>query len=164
MINRSNRMVRSWFELRGMPVAIPAEGRNAGVIEDFYYKLEVNSIFALRVNVGLSGYRMLIPSAIRSIEREAVTIASDMALIEESHGGQITAYPLGSSLLSMAVRSENGRLLGKVSELLLDTDPPVALRIAAFKLAGGRTFSANEVTDYDENGIVIMDKVANRLS
>jgi uncharacterized protein YrrD len=156
-------MVRSWFELRGMPVAIPSEGRNFGVIADFYYKLEVNSVFALRVRSGLSGYRLLIPSAIRSIERDAVTIASEMSLIKESHAGQISSYPLGSELLSRPVISENGRSLGKVSELLLDTTPPVALRIAAFRLDGGSTFSANEVTDYNESGIIIMDKAANRL-
>jgi uncharacterized protein YrrD len=156
-------MVRSWFELRGLPVTVAGEGRSAGVIEDFYYKLEVNSVFALRVKVGLSGFRLLIPSAIRSIERDAVTIASDMALIEESHGGQLSAFPLGSALLSRRVTSENGRSLGSVSDLLLDTSPPVALRIAAFRLDGNRICSANEVTDYNENGIVILDKAANRL-
>jgi uncharacterized protein YrrD len=156
-------MVRSWFELRGLPVTIPSEGRSVGTIEDFYYKLEVNSVFALRVKIALSGYHLLIPGMIRSIEPDAITIASDMALIEESHGGQISAYPLGSALLSRQVMSENGRSLGAVSDLLLDTAPPVALRIAAFKLDGNGIFSANEVTDYNDNGIVILDKAANRL-
>lgn len=156
-------MVRSWFELRGLPVTIPSEGRSVGTVEDFYYKLEVNSVYALHVNVGIAGYRLLIPSAISSIERDAVTIASTVALIEDSHAGAITAYPLGSMLLSRPVTSENGRSLGTVSDLLLDTTPPVALRIAAFKLNGNGTFSANEVTDYNDNGIVILDKAANRL-
>jgi uncharacterized protein YrrD len=156
-------MLRSWFELRGKPVAIPAEGRNAGVIVDFYYKLEVNSVFALRVKVGLSGYYLLIPAAIRTIETDAITIASEMALIEESHGGALAAYPLGSDLLSKPVTSESGKSLGTVSDLLLDTTPPVALRIAAFKLTNGRRISANEVSHYNENGIVIMNKAASRL-
>jgi uncharacterized protein YrrD len=156
-------MVRSWFQLRGLPVTIPSEGRSAGVIEDFYYKLEVNTVFALRVNVGLTGYRLLIPSAIRTIERDAVTIESDMALIEESHAGAISNYPVGSTLLSRRVSSEDGRSLGSVSDLLLDTSPPVALRLAAFKLAGNGTVSADEVTDYNETGIVILDKAANLL-
>lgn len=156
-------MVKSWSELLGVPVAIPGEGRNAGIIADFYYKLEVNSIFALRVKSDLSRHRLLIPSAIRSIEKDAVTIASEMSLIEESHAGQISAYPLGSALISRPVTSEDGRSLGNVSDLLLDTTPPVALRIAAFKLADGRTFSANEVTDYNADGIVILDQAARRL-
>jgi uncharacterized protein YrrD len=156
-------MIRSWFELRGLPVAIPSEGRNAGVVADFYYKLEVNSVFALRVRGELGRHRLLIPSAIRSIERDAVTIPSEMSLIEESHAGSISAYPLGSTLLSRPVTSEDGRSLGTVSDLLLDTTPPVALRIAAFKLANGRIFSADEVTQYNSDAIVILDKAANRL-
>lgn len=156
-------MIRSWFQLRGLPITIPSEGRNVGVIEDFYYKLEVNSVFALRVKAGLSGYRLLIPSAIRTIERGAVTIASEMALIEESHAGAISAYPLGGTLLFRRVMSEDGGSLGTVSDLLLDTSPPVALRLAAFKLAGNGTVSADEVTDYNETGIVILNKAANRL-
>lgn len=156
-------MLRSWSELRGKPVSIPGEGRNAGVIEDFYYKLETNGVLALRVKSGLSGYRALIPSAIRSIETDAVTIASEMALIEEAHGGSLAAYPLGSDLLSRQVTSENGKSLGTVSDLLLDTTPPVALRIAAFKLANGKRISANEVSHYNANGIVILNKAASRL-
>lgn len=156
-------MVRNWFELRGLPVTIPSEGRRAGVVEDFYYKLEVNSVFALRIKVGLGNYHLLIPSAIRSIEPDAVTIPGETALIEESHGEQISVYPLGSALLSRPVISENGRTLGAVSDILLDTTSPVALRIAAFKLKGNGTFSANEVTDYAENGIVLLNKAANRL-
>jgi hypothetical protein len=106
---------------------------------------------------------MLIPSALGTIERDAVTIASDMALIEESHAGAISNYPLGSALLSRRVWSEGGRSLGTVSDLLLDTSPPVALRLVAFKLAGNGAVSADEVTDYNETGIVILDKAANLL-
>jgi uncharacterized protein YrrD len=156
-------MVRSWFELRGLPVTIPSEGRRIGIVEDFYYKLEVNSVFALRIKVGLANYHLLIPSAIRSIEPDAITIPDEMALIEDAHGEQISAYPLGSTLLSRPVTSENGRTLGAVSDILLDTTPPVALRIAAFRLKGNGTFSANEVTVYTENSIVLLDKAANRL-
>jgi hypothetical protein len=37
------------------------------------------------------------------------------------------------------------------------------LRIAAFQIAGGKTFSAQEVTAYGKGEIYILDKVARRL-
>jgi uncharacterized protein YrrD len=155
--------IRNWSELRGVPVVIPSEGRNAGTVEDFYYKLEINSIYALRVNVGIDGYRVLSASAIHSIERASITIASDLMLIEEANSGHLVDLPTSSSLLSSIVKSEDGNTLGKVSGILLATDPPVALRIAAYQLDNGKQFSANEVTDYDGNVIYILNKAANRL-
>ena len=155
--------IRNWSELRGVPVVIPSEGRNAGTVEDFYYKLEINSIYALRVNVGIEGYRVLSASAIRSIERASITIASDLMLIEEANSGHLLELPTSSSLLSSIVKSEDGNTLGKVSGILLATDPPVALRIAAYQLDNGKQFSANEVTDYDGNVMYILNKAANRL-
>ncbi|HLX56692.1 MAG TPA: PRC-barrel domain-containing protein [Ktedonobacteraceae bacterium] len=156
-------VIRNWFDLRGLPVVISREGRSAGTVEDFYYKLEINSIYALRVKVGVLGYRALSASAISTIESDAVTIDSDSMLIEEANGGHLTELPMSGSLLSSVVKSEGGDVLGKVNAILLATDPPVALRIAAFRLDNGKTFPANEVTDYDGNVMYILNKTANRL-
>jgi len=155
--------IRNWSDLRGLPVTIPREGRRVGKVDDFYFKLEINSIYALRVNVGIEGYRVLSASAIRSIERASITIASDLMLIEEANSGHLLELPTSSSLLSSIVKSEDGNTLGKVSGILLATDPPVALRIAAYQLDNGKQFSANEVTDYDGNVMYILNKAANRL-
>jgi len=155
--------IRSWFELRGLPVMIPSEGRRVGTVEDFYYKLETNSVYALRVKVRILGYCALTVNAISSIARDAITIASDMMLIDEANDGQLSQLPRSGSLLSSKVKSESGRELGTVSDILLDTYPPVALRIVAFRLSGGKTISANEVTDYNGSEILILDKAAKRL-
>jgi uncharacterized protein YrrD len=155
--------IRNWSEVRGLPVVIPREGRSAGIVEDFYFKLEINSIYALRVKVGIDGYRILSASAIGTIERASITIASDMMLIEEANSGHVLELPTSSSLLSSVVKSEDGNTLGKVSGILLATDPPVALRIAAYQLDTGKQFSANEVTTYDGNVMYILNKAANRL-
>ena len=155
--------IRNWSEVRGLPVVITREGRRVGTVEDFYFKLETNSIYALRVKVGILGSRILASSAIRTIERDAVTIASDTMLIEEANSGHLLELPTSSTLLSSVVKSENGAVVGKVSGILLGTDPPVALRIAGYQLDNGGRFSANEVTDYDGNVMFILDKAANRL-
>jgi uncharacterized protein YrrD len=156
-------IVRSWFELRGLPVTIPAEGRRAGTVDDFYYKAGTNAIYALRVKTGLSGFKALLASAISTIARDAVTIASEEMMIDESNGGELTELPLGNYLLSCKVLSESGTSLGTVENILLATNPPVALRISAFQLAGGKTFSAQEVTHYEKGIIYILDKAAKRL-
>jgi uncharacterized protein YrrD len=155
--------IRNWSELRGLPVVITREGRSAGIVEDFYFKLEINSVYALRVKVGILGYRVLSSSAIKSIERAAVTIASDSMLIEEANSGHLLELPTSNTLLSSVVKSEDGNTLGKVSGIVLATDPPVALRIAAYQLDNGRQFSANEVTNYDGNVMYILNKAANSL-
>ena len=94
-------------------------------------------------------------------------------VIEESHDGRIPTLPLGHSLLSCRVMSESGDLLGAVGNIILNTHPANALRIIAFELAGGpgeripsyhRTFSAQEVTRYEQDVIVILDQVARQLS
>jgi uncharacterized protein YrrD len=155
--------IRNWFDLRGLPVTIPGEGQSLGTVDDFYYKAGTNAIYALRVKTGLSGFKALAASAISTIVRNAVTVASEEMLIDESNGGDLTDLPLGNNLLSYEVLSESGTSLGTVGNILLATNPPVALRIAAFQLAGGKTFSAQEVTDYGKSEIYILDKVARRL-
>src|SRR5579859_7387144 len=94
--------IRKWSELRGLPVVIPAQGRSTGTVEDFYYKLEINSIYALRIKPSMfgEGYRVLSASAIKSIERDAVNVVSDTMLIAEANSGHLLELPTGSSLLS----------------------------------------------------------------
>ncbi len=159
----SYNSIRSWFELRGLPVTIPGEGRSVGTVDDFYYKAGTNAIYALRVKTGLSGFKALAASAISTIARDTVTVASEEMLIDESNGGDLTDLPLGNNLLFYKVLSESGTSKGTVGNILLATYPPVALRIAAFQLAAGKTFSAQEVTQYEKGLIYILDKAAKRL-
>ena len=159
----SYNSIRNWFDLRGLPVNIPSEGRSVGTVDDFYYKVGTNAIYALRIKTGLSGYMALTASAISTIDKNAVTIASQEMLIDESNGGDLTEFPLGNNLPGYQVLSGSGTSLGTIESILLATYPPVALRIAAFQLAGGKTFSAEEVTTYGRSELYILDKVAKRL-
>jgi len=159
----SYNSIRNWFDLRGLPVTIPSEGRSVGTVDDFYYKAGTNAIYALRVKTGLSVFKALTASAISTIDQNAVTIASQEMLIDESNGGDLTDLPLGNNLLGYNVLSESGTSLGTIESILLATYPPVVLRISAFQLAGGKTFSAMEVTRYERGELYILDKVAKRL-
>jgi uncharacterized protein YrrD len=159
----SYNSLRNWLDLRGLPVTIPSEGRRAGIVDDFYYKEGTNAVYALRVKTGFLGFKALAASAISTVDPRAVTVANEQMLIDESNGGDLTQLPLGSNLLAFKVLSESGTFLGTVGNILLATYPPVALHIAAFRLAGGRTFSAEEVTGYGTGIMYILDKAAKRL-
>lgn len=159
----SYNSIRNWFDLRGLPVSIPSEGRNVGTVDDFYYQAGTNAISALRVKTGLSGFKIVTTNVISTIDKNAVTIASQEMLIDESNGGDITELPLGNNLLGYSVLSEDGTSLGTIENILLATYPPVALHISAFQLASGKTFSANEITGFGRNELYILDKVAKRL-
>jgi len=159
----SYNSIRNWFDLRGLPVNIPSEGRSVGTVEDFYYKVGTNAIYALRIKTDLSGFKALAASAISTIDQKGATIANQEMLIDESNGGDITELPLGNNLLGYSVLSENGTSLGTIEGVLLATYPPVALRISAFQLASGKTFSAMEVTKFGRNELYILDKAAKRL-
>jgi sporulation protein YlmC with PRC-barrel domain len=159
----SYNSIRNWFDLRGRPVTIPREGRRLGTVDDFYFKDETNAIYALRVKIGFLGFKALVSSAIRTIEPDAVTVASDQMLIDESNGGELDQLPLGNNLISSKVMSESGTFKGTISNILLATYPPLALRIAAFQLTDGRTFSAKEVTSYGNGVVYILDRAAKKL-
>ena len=159
----SNNSIRNWFDLRGLPVNIHNQGRSVGTVDDFYYQADTNAISALRIKTSLSGFKVLAASAISTIDQKGVTIANQEMLIDESNGGDITELPLGNNLHGYSVLSESGTSLGPIERVLLATYPPVALRISAFQLASGKTFSAMEVTKFGRNELYILDKAAKRL-
>ena len=159
----SYNSIRNWFDLRGLPVNIHSEGRSVGTVDDYFYQADTNAISALRIKTSLSGFKVLAASAISTIDQKGATIANQEMLIDESNGGDITELPLGNNLLGYSVLSENGTSLGTIEGVLLATYPPVALRISAFQLTGGKTFYAKEVTTYGRSELYILDKVAKRL-
>ena len=158
--------IRKWTDIRGLAVVALDTGLKAGTVDDFYFETESNVVRGLRVKTGFSGHKELPTNGISAITRDAITTANQERVIEESHDGRIPTLPLGQSLLSCKVMSESGDLLGTVGNIVLNTYPPIALRVTAFELAGGhhRTFSAQEVTHYGQDVIVILNQVARQLS
>lgn len=151
-----------WDDLRGQPINLAGQGRQAGTIEDFYYDPETQSINALRVNSGLSGYTILLSSAIGTIERDGVTIENRQMLIPEANAGPIYQLPLGHRLIGFRIVTEDGRELGAINRLLLGIDPPVAMRLSAFEF-GGRRLSAHEITAIGENELTVIGQVAKEV-
>lgn len=154
---------RKWTDLRGIAVTIPSEGKTAGKVEDFYFDPESNEVYALYVNVGVYGYRALTTNAISTVERDAITIANDQMLINPAHDGRLPVLHRGHELLMFKVKDEKGNAISTVSNVVIATYPPVAMRVAAFELANGRTVDANGVGVYERDAIILMAQAARRL-
>jgi sporulation protein YlmC with PRC-barrel domain len=154
-----------WDDLRGKPINIAGQGRQAGTVEDFYYDPVTQAIKALRVNTALSGRAVLLSSAIASIDQNGVTIANENMLINEDNAGPIYQLPPGRDLLGFRVVTEGGRELGRIRSLLLGIYPPVALRIAAFELGerGSSRISAHEITSIGENELTVIEQVGREV-
>ena len=155
----------NWRELRGKPILIARQGREAGEVADFYYDPGTQAINALRVNAGLRGYRILLPSAISSIERAGVTIANPEMLIDEANAGPVYQLPTGNRLLGFRILTERGETVGTVRNLLLGIYPPVALRISSFELDDrrARRISAHEITSFGDTSLTVMDQVGDAI-
>jgi len=164
----SHKSMRKWTDLYGL--AVVTGGRRLGTVDDFYLEPETNAIRALRIKVDVPGYRELQASAISSIEQNKITIANEHMLAEERTDGRLSALLLGSQVLKYNVVSEEGTVVGRVGNVLIDASTPIALRVAAFELgddsrerSGRRLLDANEVTAYERDAVFILDKAARTL-
>jgi sporulation protein YlmC with PRC-barrel domain len=147
-----------WSDLRGKPVQLSGQGRKAGVVEDFYYDPETQSVAALRVKTTLYGSRALLTSAIAALDQDNVTIENENMLIDETNTGHLSLLPLGSLLIGARVLNEQGHELGTVSNLHLGVYPLVAMRISSFEMgrARARRISAHAITSIDGNTLTVI--------
>ena len=160
--------IRKWSELHGMKVAIASEGKNAGVVEDFYFQPNTSSIYALSVRTRLAGIKALPADSIKDIVNDAVIIDSEQMLTT-----RIPPFPLGSSLLNSVVKGENDKEAGTIVEVLIGTVPINALRIAGYEMTGmssrrsnrSKILDVDAVMHYDEDDkvVVIDNQTVSRL-
>jgi uncharacterized protein YrrD len=162
----NEKAIRRWSELKGLKVAIPSEGRNAGEVEDFYFQPGTNSIYALSVHTRLSGSMALPASVINEIVSDAVIIESEQMLSK-----RVPPFPKGTTLLSSKVRGEDGKETGIIADILISVIPPVALHVVGFEVADAsgkrsnrrKVLDADAVTQYDEGILVIDNQTARKL-
>lgn len=162
----TQKNVRKWSELRGLKVAIPSQGKNAGIVEDFYFQLGTNSIYALAVRTPLAGVKALPANVIKDIVGDAVIIDSEQMLTT-----RIPPFPLGSSLLNTAIQGENEKEAGTIAEILIGTIPVNALRVVGYEVTDKsnrrsnkhKVLGADAVLHYDENLMVIDNQTEAKL-
>lgn len=148
-----------------MMVSVPREGRPIGTIVDFYFKKGTNAVHAFRVSTRVLGDFALPVQSIQSVEANAVTTDTERRLLRA-----LPPLPSGRSLRERKIVGENGTVAGTVGDILIGIDPPVAMRIAGFEVAGSnggrgrpKRFSAEAVVSYEEDAVVIDEQIARRL-
>lgn len=159
--------VRKWSKLYGLPITIPSEGRQVGILENFYYEPDSGSISSLLVAGALQQKFALSSRYILSIEPGAITIPNANVLIERKPD-----LPSGHKLLQLRVVGESGLVAGTVGEILIGVVPPTALRVSAFIIADARagvysrskSFTTNNIIRYEPDRIIVSDQVANKLT
>jgi uncharacterized protein YrrD len=162
----TQKNVRKWSELRGLKVTIPSQGKNAGIVEDFYFQPGTNSIYALGVRTPLAGLKALPANVIKDIVEDAVIIDSERMLTT-----RIPPFPLGSSLLNATVKGENEKEAGTISEVLIGTIPVNALRVAGYEVTDKgnhrsnrrKVLGADAILHYDENLLVIDNQTMSKM-
>jgi uncharacterized protein YrrD len=162
----TQKNVRKWSELRGLKVAILSQGKNAGIVEDFYFQLGTNSIYALGVRTPLVGIKALPANAIKDIVGDAVIIDSERMLTT-----RIPPFPQGSSLLHAIVKGENEKEAGTITEILIGTIPINALRVVGYEVTDNanhrsnrhKVLGADAVLHYDESLLVVDNQTIAKL-
>ena len=170
---QSSESVRKWSDIRGIAVVAIDNGSKVGSVEDFYFQPQNHGIQALQVKTGLFGRRILLSSGITALGRDAVTVANENLLVHEQDQSQLTQLPMGRSLLSYRILSENGAFIGTVGEILVDISTLAQLRVDAYELADtfkarltGQHFiiSSSHVVRYGQDVIVVTNDVAEALA
>ncbi len=159
----NNKAIRKWSEMNRLAVFVPREGKTVGTVEDFFFKVDTNAVYALRVRTRVNGDLALPVTAIKTIGTDTLTIDNEQMLLRA-----LPPLPSGQSLRGRKVVSEDGAEAGTIGEVTLNTNPPVTLHIAGFELAGARpghekSFTADAVVRYEQDAVVIHDRIARRL-
>lgn len=163
---------KKWSDLKGMATVAIDTGKKVGTVDDFYFDPTTNSVYALQIKTSLFGHRALLISSISAIGTDAITFASEEALIKENAHEQLRPLSLGSTLPDYHVLSEGGTIIGTISNVLLEAPNSAELCIVAYELAGGlrekltghhRTFEASKVMRYGKDVIVIPSAIAEAL-
>lgn len=163
---------KKWSDLHGLAVVSLADGKKIGTCDDFYFETDTQRVYALRVKTGMLGHKVLPVAAIGTIGQDAITTANEEGLRSESEDKSLSSLGAGQNLHSYKVMSASGTAIGTIGNVVLQTEPPTALCITAFELAGGLrehlggaypTFAASQVLRYGQDMLVIPDEVAQSL-
>lgn len=161
----NNTATRKWSELRKMDVAVPSEGKIVGQVEDFFVKEGTHAVYALSVHTRVHGDLTVPVTGIKSIEDKRINLINAQMMKKAVPG-----FTRGQSLLARKVVDEQGTEVGTVKDIVLGIEPIVAMRIEAFEVARNGTnsrrprgFTSEAVERFDDDGIVIDEKVAKKL-
>ncbi|BDI33807.1 hypothetical protein CCAX7_58580 [Capsulimonas corticalis] len=128
--------IRSGHSLRGTAVVTLDNGERLGRVDDLFFAPTTGDLEALLVDVGglFSKPSLLSAAQISSIGPDAVVIADREALVPNGTLTEEARAVRAGEIEDRAVLTTNGTVVGKVSDVLIDTD---TRQVTAFSVATG---------------------------
>ena len=161
----NNEATRKWSELYKLDVAVPGEGKVVGQVEDFFVKESSQTIYALSVRTRVNGDLTVPVTGIKSIEGKRINLINAQMMTKA-----VPPFARGQNLLARKVVAENGSEVGTVKDIVLGVEPIVAMRVEGFEIAANGSasrrahgFTAEAVARFDDDAIVIDERVAKKL-
>lgn len=155
--------MRKRKELQGLAVVDVTGGKKLGAVGDLVVSPDTGRIVALTLNGGmLGGAGSYVPiEDVRAIGPDAVTVADENVARPDSEmpDGLRAARDASRALAGKKVVTENGSLLGTVSDYLVDES---ALRVTGLTLGGGLlsgedALSADRIVSLGPDAIIATD-------
>ena len=128
--------VRSGRELEGLAVVTLAGGARIGRVEDVVFYGATGRVTGFRVDTGglLSHPRFLPAGQVRGAGADALTVADAEALQAGDPAGEDPGAVTARSLIGRPVLTDAGTVVGKVADVLVDTE---TLTVLALSLSTG---------------------------
>jgi uncharacterized protein YrrD len=133
--------IRSGGELTGLAVITLEGGERLGRLHDVIFRMPLGQIAGFLVSGGgLFAKTQFLPiSQVRSVGTDAVTITGAEALSDKNPANVGSDEFEGRSQEGCPVLSTGGTVLGKIADVLVDTD---ALTVSAFLISTGLVTNA----------------------
>ncbi|GLV59419.1 hypothetical protein KDH_62460 [Dictyobacter sp. S3.2.2.5] len=163
---------RKWSEIKGLTAVTIDLGKKVGMVEDFYLDPQSHNVIGFIIKNGMFSHHSLSLSSIQGIGQDALTLTKEDALIKEQDNPALSSAFKGKDILSYRVLSEGGTVVGNLGNVLFNIELPQAIQVVGYELSGGLrqmisrqypTFTAQQITRYGQDVLVIPDSVAAEL-
>jgi uncharacterized protein YrrD len=155
--------MRKRKDLEGLAVVDVSGGRKLGAVSDFVISPSDGRVLAITLRGGLfgGGGSYVAAGDVRSIGPDALTVEGDQVVRPESEmpDDLREARDASKSLAGKKVVTENGTLLGTVSDYLVDES---ALRVTGLTIGGGLlsgedALAADRVVSVGPDALIVTD-------
>lgn len=147
-------------DLLHLPVASVETNSRVGSIHTMLIDTDQSLLVGFLISFGLfSQPKYLALADITSIDREGIVIKS-LAMLAVPH--EIVRVKKiiddGIKILHQPVRTENGRRIGKVSDILVDTQSGAITKYYVHGILADRIIPTEKIIKIDKNGLVVEDE------
>lgn len=160
---------KKWSDIQGLAAVTIDSGSKVGTVDNFYFDPSNGAIPAFVIKTGTLSHGVLPTTEISAIGLDALTYRHEQPVTKKQQEEALSRTLYGRDLLDYRVMSENGDVIGKIGNLILDVSQPSAIRLVAIELSGGLrehlkgtypTIAFNQILSFGQDVVVIPKTVA----